>query len=275
MSYASLMVHLELGRSNAPLLKIVAELAERFHAGVVGIAACPPLPMLYGESYFSGESFEQDRARIEKDGRAAEAEFRSLLQTRVTTLDWRSTAAFASPTEYLVREARSADLVITSAATGPLLDPARHVNISDLIMQLGRPVLIVPATTEQLKLERVILGWKDTREARRVALDALPLMKAAGRVSVVEIAAKTELAAARSRVEDVAAWLKQHSIIAEPIASLATDDEVIQLNSLAQQQGADVIVAGAYGHSRLREWALGGVTRDLLLSGHRCTLLSH
>lgn len=277
MTYATLMVHLELGHSNAGLLQITGDLAERFHAGVIGIAACQPMQIVYGagEGYVSGDLIEQDREQTEKEIKEAEAEFRSALQTRVETLEWRSTVMFAPLSDYLAREARSADLVITGVASGALLDASRRVNTGDLVMQVGRPVLIVPAAADKLKLERVVVGWKDTRETRRVAFDALPLLKKAAHVAVVEIAAEEELAAARTRLEDVVGWLKRHGVVADSLASPSTGDDVTRLNAIVQEQGADVIVAGAYGHSRLREWVLGGVTRDLLLRADRCSLVSH
>jgi nucleotide-binding universal stress UspA family protein len=275
VTYATLMVHLELGHSNAGLLQIAGDLAERFHAGVIGIAACQPVQIVYADGYVSGELFEQDREEIDKETKEAEAEFRNAFQTRVGTLEWRSTVMFGSLSEYLAREARSADLVITGVAAGDFFDASRRVNTSDLVMRVGRPVLIVPAAADKVTLERVVVGWKDTRETRRAALDALPLLKKAAHVAVVEIAAEGELAAARAQLEDVVGWLKRHGVVAESIASASTGDDTTRLYAIAQEEGADVIVAGAYGHSRLREWVLGGVTRDLLLRADRCSLLSH
>ena len=275
MTYGTLMVHLELGRSNAGLLQIAGDLAERFHAGVIGIAACQPMQLVYGDSFISGDIYEQDRQELDKEMKAAEAEFRRALQMRAVTLEWRSTVMFTLLSDYLAREARSADLVITGIASGDLFDSSRSVNTGDLVMRAGRPVLVVPAAAGKVKLDRVVVGWKDTREARRAVSDALPLLKGASHVAVVEIAVEEELAAARTQIEDVAGWLNRHGIKAECLTSPSTGDDATALYAVAQDQGADVIVAGAYGHSRLREWALGGVTRDLLLRANWCSLLSH
>ena len=99
--------------------------------------------------------------------------------------------------------------------------------------------------------------------------------KAADHISVVEIADKENLAAVRTRLDDVAAWLKWHGKTADTLAAPAGDDGATQLYSLAREQGVDLIVAGAYGHSDLREWALGGVTQDLLRRADCCSLVSH
>ena len=275
MSYSVLMVHLELGHPNAGLLRIAGDLAERFHAGVIGIAACQPMNLAYGEGYVSGELLEQDREEIEREISQAEGEFRSALHKRAAALEWRSLVMFAPLSDYLAREARSADLIITCVTSGSLLNASRSLNTGDLVMRVGRPVFIVPAAAEKLKLERVVVGWKETREARRAICDALPLLKEANQVAVVEIAAEAELAAARAHLEDVTGWLKRHGVVAKSLAVPSTGDDATRLDAIAKEQGADVIVAGAYGHSRLREWVLGGVTRDLLLQADRCSLVSH
>jgi nucleotide-binding universal stress UspA family protein len=276
VTYATLMVHLELGRLHAGLLQIAGDLAQQLHAGVIGIAACQPLQIVYGDGYVSGDLINQDREEIEKEIKEAEAGFRSALQTRVKTLEWRSTGTAALLSDYLARETRSADLLITGVASGASVDAARRVNTGDLVMQVGRPVLIVPAAADKLKLERVVIGWKDTRQTQRAVFDALPLLKKAVHVAIVEIATEEELPAARTHLDDVVNWLKRHGVAAEPFASPSTGDDAAGLNAIAQEQGADVLVAGAYGHSRLREWALGGVTSDLLLRPEdRCSLVSH
>jgi nucleotide-binding universal stress UspA family protein len=121
----------------------------------------------------------------------------------------------------------------------------------------------------------VLIGWKDTREARRATLDALPILRKAARVTVVEIADEKGSLAGRTHLEDVACWLKSHGISAEQFVSPSSGDDAMRLNSIAQGHGVDLIVAGAYGHSRLREFVLGGVTHDLLLCANRCSFVSH
>ena len=275
MSYATLMVHLALGRPNAGLLKITAELADRFGAGVIAIAARQPLQMVYGDGYVSGDLYQEDRDEIVKELGVAETEFRAALQGRVAFVEWRSAQVYAYLADYIANEARCADLVLTGVASGDFLDASRAVDTGELIMQAGRPVLIVPTGASSLTLDHALIGWKDTREARRAVADSLPLLKHATRVSIVELAREEDLTAARRHVDDVVAWLGRHAIRAEGSAQLSTGDDASALYAIGQDQGADVVVAGAYGHSRLREWVLGGVTRDLLLSANRCSLVSH
>lgn len=275
MSYATVMVHLEPGRSNAGLLKVAADLAEHFQAGVIGIAACQPMLMVYTEGCVSAELIEQDRRSTARDMEAVEAEFRAALQSRIAKLDWRSTLMYTSLAEYLARQARGADLFITAAPSGDVFDGSRALNLGDLVMHIGRPVLIVPTAAQTLKPGRVVVAWKDTREARRAVFDALPMLLAATDVCVVELTDEDELDEAQARVDDVVGWLDRHGVSATSLVALSTDDNAAALLAIAQQRQADVIVAGAYGHSRLREWALGGMTRDLLSPIGRCSLVSH
>ena len=275
MTYANLMVHLELGQSNAGLLRIAGDLAERLGAGVTGIVACQPMQMAFGDAYVPGEVFEQDNNERKREIAQAEAEFRAALQTRAKALEWRKSVRFAALPEYVANEMRAADLLMTGVASGDMFDSSRAVNTGDLIMQAGRPVLVVPHGVEKLALAHVLVGWRDSRETRRAVADALPLLKLAAQVTVAEIAAPDDMAAAHKHVEDVVAWFRQHGVRAQSGASPTTGDDAAGLYTIAQDMGADLIVAGAYGHSRLMEWALGGVTRDLLLKQDYCALLSH
>ncbi len=271
----TLMVHLELGHANTRLLEAAADLAGRLGASVMGIAACQPIRIVYGDDFVSGDFIEQDRKELEKEIKEAEAEFRAALCTRVENLEWRSMITYAPLADYLAYQARCADLIVTGVERDrSVFDSSRGADIGDLVMRAGRPVLIVPAVAEKAAFERVLIGWKDTRESRRALFDALPLLRKASHVAICRIVPEEEFADARADLEDVIDWLKRHGIVAEPIVSISSGDDAIRLDNIASDQAADVIVAGAYGHSRLREWALGGVTKDLLLRAYRCSFVS-
>ena len=274
MTYATLMVPLQLGQANAALLQVAGDLAERFHAGIVGIAACRPLQVVYRESPVPAHLFEEDRKEIDRELKAAEVEFRTALQSRASRLEWRPRVTVLPLADYLASEARSADLIVTGIDRNAPVDATRQLDHRDLVMQAGRPVLIVPAALARTGFERVLVGWKETAEARRAIVDALPFLAKAAHVTVAEVTTKEELAEARTRLADVVGWLEHHGIKAQPVAAAAGGTHAQGLNMLAAEQKADLIVAGAYGHSRQREWVLGGVTSDLLLRADRCSLLS-
>ncbi len=275
MTYSTLMVHLALGQSNAGLLAIAGGLASRFRAHVIGIAACQPMQFVYGMGYVSADFFERDLADIKKDSEAAEAVFRTALKGCVETLEWRSTVVSGTLPSHFAHEARSADLIITGPASGDMFDASRRVDIGDLVMQVGRPVLITPTGAQTIALNRALVAWKDTRETRRAIFDALPLLKKVAQVSVVEIAVDDRLGVARKHLQDVVGWLGRHGIKADSAAIRSSSADVDQLCAVSKEYEADFIVAGAYGHSRMREWVLGGMTRDLLLRPDLCSLVSH
>ena len=177
---------------------------------------------------------------------------------------------------FIARECRAADLVIVGAnKSGAILDTSLDLDPGDFLMQAGRPVLVVPPEVESLKAETIVIGWKESREARRAVLDALPLLQACRSAIVAEVDEIGDSAAALDHVEDVAVWLRRHGIEADTAIIPATQDAALHLDTLAWGEGADLIIAGGYGHSRFREWFLGGVTRDLLTKTPRCSLMSH
>ena len=274
MSYATLLVHMIVGRPNGAVLKVAGELAKLFGARAVGIAACQPIQLIAGPGYSDSAVIGIMQDELDKETKATEAEYRAAFEAAHLPLEWRSSDANSRLSEYLAKEARCADLIITSAVSAERYDSLRYVNIGDLIMRAGRPVLVVPHAGMSLPFQRVVVAWKDTREARRAIRDAMPLLKAAKDVTVVEIASDADEPAALDRVKDVAAWLESHGVKAVSLVSASKGDDASCLDAILESQEADLVVAGAYGHSRLREWAFGGVTDSLLRTG-RCALLSH
>lgn len=276
MTFKTIMVHMKLGHANNDLLRVTSDLAKWFDARVVGIAAAQPTPMVYTDGYAPGIFVEQDREEIDRQIKVAETDFVAAFQGWTGGTEWRSATIFETVADYVSRECRSADLVITSGMSFDPHDTARPERPGDIVMQAGRPVLVVPRTTNALNIGRVAVAWKNTREARRAVADALPLLKLAKQVTVLQIAQTDEQKRVTEQLNDVCGWLKTHNVEAEPkFVASARGDDAYQLNAAVEALGSGMVIAGAYGHSRLREWALGGVTRDLTLQAGYCTMLSH
>ena len=275
MTYPALMVQLQLGRSHTGLLQITQSLAEQFGAGVIGIVACQPLQMIYGETYVSGDLLKASFDEFDEEIAVAETEFRAAFSSQIKILGWQKSITFGPLCDFVAQEGRSADLIITGVTPSGFLSEDHVMSITDLVMQAGRPVLIVPESKTSLNLNRVLVAWNDTREARRAITDALPMLKEAVDVTVVQLAAEEEVAAVRRQLDDVIEWLGRHGVKASAVVAPSSGDDADELSRYATAHGADLLVAGAYGHSRMREWALGGVTRDLLLGGNICSLVSH
>jgi nucleotide-binding universal stress UspA family protein len=274
MSYSTLLVHLDLERTNEALLRVAGDLATRFEAGLIGTAAAVTTPQLYfAEGAAAVDAIERERAWLEGLLKEREAEFRRVLHAMAGRLEWRS--AMEWPTEFLARNARAADLLIVGSGTDRGT-AARNINAGEIAIRAGRPVLFVPDGVSWLKLATVVVAWKDTREARRAINDALPMLHLAGHVVVVELLDKdADQRAAQARVDDVARWLNRRGINASSISTKALIGVTGQLSIIAQDEGADIIVAGAYGHTRFQEWLFGGVTRELLSQQKHSVLLSH
>ena len=273
MTSATLLINLETGTANAGLLQVAGGLAEQLGASVIGVAARQPMRVdVSGACYISPDIINEERAETESEISGAEAEFRAAFPG--SHHEWRSSVSFAPPASYIVDQARHADLLLTGMKLHRASDVTR-ATAGELVMQCGRPVLVVPHAPATPSLDHVLLAWKDTREARRAALDAMPLLARAKHVTVVEIADADDLPGARQRLADVLDWLARHGVVAEMLACATVGDDSEQLELLAEKTNANLVVAGAYGHSRLREWAFGGVTRTLLQRGNRCAMLSH
>lgn len=273
MSFAAMMVHVDVGRDCQRRVELALALADRFRAALIGIAGLPLRPVLaaagvvvYGEP--TAHDCNAVTARFDEMGEKFRAQGRHLEQ-----IEWRT--ALELPSELVSREARAADLVIV----GP-----RHAdgNWHDLVepgvvlLRAGRPVLVVPDGASSLPLRRVVVACKDTRECRRAVRDALPFLQQAGEALVVEFGEEASKPRDKTTLADVARYLERHRVtVADEIWRRARGPAATELFDLVRAEKADLIVAGGYGHSRLGEWMFGGVTHELLASSPVCCMLSH
>jgi nucleotide-binding universal stress UspA family protein len=277
MAYATVMVTLALEQPNEARLEAACQIAERFGAGIVGVAAAQFSPPLY---FTTGEQaqhlIDQGREAINRRIVELEAQFRAATRDRARQVEWRSAVDF--PARYILREARCADIIVSGADTGAFSDPFVQASPKDLVMQAGRPLLVVPDAVTWLDLRNVLVAWKDTAEARRAIADSLALLCKAKSVTVVEIPEQGgSRSAAAARVSDVVAWLSRHDIAASELVPEIDEarSAMARLGDIAADVGAGLVVAGAYGHSRFRELILGGMTQYLISQSARCVLLSH
>jgi nucleotide-binding universal stress UspA family protein len=214
---------------------------------------------------------QEEEARLE----VAKIEFSETFKSYAGNVDWRSATVLEPLADYVAREARCANLLMTHVQSDASSNPHRLTNTGDLVLKAGRPVLVVAANADALRLDHSMIAWKDTREARRAVLDALPLLSKTRRVTVVELAAISELAEAKVSVNDVCHWLNEQGVTTEAMVVQSSGNDVQTLDSVADSLGVGIVIAGAYGHSRLREWVFGGFTSTLLQPSTRCSFLSH
>ena len=275
LALSTLMVCLRVGRSNANVLAVAADIAKRFRSGIVGVAARQASATGYVRGAGPFEPQDHDPRKLLAQAAEAEQEFRAAL-SGVESLQWRVQMTFGPAYEYVADEARCADLVIAPLdGRDRAFFPSGQAEAGDLLMRLGRPILMAPAGAAGFPFRQALVCFKDVREARRALADSIPVLQAMARVTIVEIAESGSVEDARRRLGDVQVWLARNGVDAAREAVAANGSAAQQLAAVAHDLNADLIVAGAFGHSRLREWAFGGVTRDLLLRGDRCVLSSH
>ena len=265
------MVHVDIDASADTSLRVAVDLAEQFDAKLIGIAAAA-LPWSYHAQDLTPRLIEELNAGVTKSLAATEDRFRRATTKRVGRVEWRS--AIAEPTTYILQQARASDMVVIGGERDGLVpDPLLgHLDPGDFVMQAGRPVLVVPPNVGSMKLKSAMVAWKDTREARRAIHDALPLLHKVQNVIVAEVTDE-ESRRSMSQLEDVVSWLDGHGIaaVAKAFHFSKHKDPMEKL----WEYGADLLVAGAYGHARLREWVFGGFTRDLLKRSPQCVFLAH
>lgn len=273
MSYAALMVYVDIDDIPEQRVRIASEIANRFGAMLFGFSARAVPPPFVAEGVIIEEATEADiqqmRTALAKRGNW----FRGVAGDG-KDIEWRSALDF--PGDALAREARCADLVIIGQPPRGRYDDQRILDPREVLFKLGRPALLVAPGIAALRAEHVVVAWKDTREARRAVLDAIPFLRLAKRVSIVEVCAREEERNASARIHDVVHHLARHRIAAEARPLLHRDrSDANHLFQFALDEGADLLVAGAYGHSRLGEWVFGGMTREILASCPICCLMSH
>jgi nucleotide-binding universal stress UspA family protein len=274
MAYKSILVQAEPGDFATARLKCAAALADRFDAALLGVAAECVIPSTLADAYntYSGEWVVALSEQIEANFRSAEENFRSNGGPRRKS--WMTERAM--PAEVMARASRAADLIVAGGCVAKDRDVYNSADIVKLILSSGRPVLFAPPQGEFCSAKQILVAAKDTRESRRAIADALPFMKEADDVVILEICKASELTGAQERVAEIATALARHGVKARGQAQDSYQDDVgAILLERASHLGADLIVAGAYGHSRLGEWVFGGATRDLLFQTERFVMFSN
>lgn len=274
MSFNTVMVQLDIDDPVGPRVTFAKSIALKFDADLIGFCAAEPRHVMPVGDSDMAVADEMRRQVDEIEVRLVKVKEDFFRQadgdSRIT---WRS--ELGNPTQLLAFNARAADLLVLGCPTPGATDSCRTVDHGTLLLSVGRPVLLAPVDFQPVNAEGVLIAWKDTREARRAVVDALPFLSSASRVRVTTLESNN-LAAARQSAEDVVHYLGRHGIRATADAiDVGRSDESEALVQIAMEVGADLIVSGAYGHSRIREWAFGGVTRSLLRCSSITRLMSN
>ena len=280
MGYKTILVHLNDRRRAEHLLRPAIALAARWNAHLIGMHVYPSIPQLsaFG-TRISAEIVGSIVGAARQESEQIKAVFDRMTANQPFVAEWVAIKAMGADIAELVMErGRAADLIITSQADGdweltPILDfPER------LAIESGRPVLVVPnAGTFESIGRSVMVAWSGSRESARAAFDALPLLTGAESVRVLGVA-ESSPNGGEARMPDTAitASLARHGVRVTAMQSAPGNHSVCDeiLARLADVDG-DLLVMGAYGHSRFSELIFGGVTRHMARHMTVPTLFSH
>lgn len=283
MNYKSVVVYVDDAKRSQRALNTAAEIAARFDAHLTATFIYEPLYYRYPLAYEGGviPDFTDDTKLANEEAAAVQAEFEKACRAYgVDKCDWRYEEGELLST--LSLQARYADLVVVTQAS-PDVEEGDLNTDPDLPAKLaiasGRPVLVAPYAGQHTTIgKRVMVAWNASREATRAVSDALPLMDGTEQVNILAI--NPETGDYRGHGEepgaDIALYLSRHGINVEATQTVSGASSIADtLLSRAADLGSDLICMGAYGHSRLRELTLGGVTRKLLREMTVPVLLSH
>jgi nucleotide-binding universal stress UspA family protein len=274
-----IVVNLSLDESGDPAGDFAVSVADAFGAHVVGIGFLyDPIVPVSATGYIPAEVIDTQRADNEAATKAAIDRFTAAAagaRTGVSSETVMLSASFAGAPDTFGRIARRYDLAVVGQAK-PEASAVEAIIAESALFESGRPIIVVPYIQKApLKLDNVMVCWDGSRPAARAIGDAMPFLEKAGRVEVVIVANER---GKQDEIEgaDLGQHLARHGLKVEVNRMAGGHIDVADaLLSHAADSGADFMVMGGYGHSRLREFVLGGVTHSILRSMTVPALMAH
>ncbi|HEX2511882.1 MAG TPA: universal stress protein [Xanthobacteraceae bacterium] len=270
-----IVVNLMVAGSRDAAATYAVSVAKTFDAHLAGIAFAyePVLPAIVGGG-IPESVIEEQREENEKAARSAVAQFEATAkdvkhETRMVP------ASLAGAADTFGEIARVFDLAIVGQSERDRVGPEELI-VEGALFGSGRPILVVPADYQGgIRLDRVLVCWNGGRNAARATANALPFLRRANAVEIVTVGTEAS-APAETSAADLSRHLARHGIKAdvkriEP-GNLKVSAAIL---NYAAKSGAGMLVMGGYGHSRLREFILGGTTRGVLAAMTVPTLMSH
>jgi nucleotide-binding universal stress UspA family protein len=272
-----IIVNLSVGDRPGPVGDYAISVAAAFEAHLSAIAfVYDPIVPVSGAGYIPADVIEmQERENAAASKAALDGFTAASTRAGITAEPLTLSASLAGVGDQFSHLARRFDLAIVGQAE-PERSAVEEVISEATLFESGRPVIMVPyIQKDPLKLDRVMVCWDGSRAATRAIADAMPFLKKAGQVEIVIVSNEH---GKRDEIEgaDMAQHLARHGLKVEVKRTVLGDINVADvILSHAADAGADFIVMGGYGHSRLREFVLGGVTRSIFRSMTAPVLMSH
>ena len=286
MKLKDIVLHMDASAASQSRLELACLIARRFDAHLTGLLVTPAIVplgsamadygVMLGADVFANIRDEQ-RVFIEEAGASAERRFREQGKRDGVKFEFRS--AVGTVPQQISLRTRYADIGIIGQPDPKGRPLAEQLSAAgEILLTAGRPFLVVPYAGRFPTIgERVLVAWDGSREAARAVNDALPLLVEAKSVTVLSIDPPSASTAEEFVPgADLAIHLARHGVKAEATSIIADDMSIGDvLLSRAADWAIDLIVMGAYGHSRFRELLLGGATRSLLKTMTIPVLMSH
>ncbi len=261
-------------------IDLAAQLARTHGAhllGLVAAAVVEPQPRMTAALAATPGFLDLARGQVAGEAAVLLGAFERAAAARgVESIEGRWVAVAAL--EALVAQGRHADLVVLGQCSpGAPLDAEERDLVQRALLQVGRPVLVVPSSRIFEAIGSVVMiAWTDTRESARALHDALPILRRARQVHLVCLERPSDNRhVSRPQFDELHRWMSRHGVEVALHQEAASSGMGKRLLARAGELGADLIVMGGYGHSRLQELVLGGVTRTLLAHMRIPVLLSH
>jgi len=281
MSIKTILVHLGSEQHAADLLGVAAGIAEASTAHLICLHVVPDAftPSTVPPEVM-GELIEAQRQANEAMAVKVEAIYRQMSAGLRVPNEWRKAEArFETIADVVIRHGRTADLLVLGQSDDKLDFLSGIGTPEEVMLKVGRPVLMVPVKGKDGPVgRRILIAWKDSREAVRAVFDALPFLIDADSVHILTVRheSRPDLSKASVPAADIAATLAHHDVHCEIIEVTGQDKSVgDEILKQVKDCGCDMVVMGGYGHSRLREIMLGGATRKLLDAMTVPVLMSH
>jgi nucleotide-binding universal stress UspA family protein len=280
MFYKTILVHVDESRHTGLRIQLAAQIAASYDAHLVGIALTGLPEIFYDPIVNPMDPAIEPLLQVPRQRAAAAlAEFEKIARqfhagSIETRLEENESAVGIS------LQGRYADLVVVGQYDPDDTESSTRPDaIETVILECGVPVLLVPyAGAVPTFGQRPLVAWNASKEAVRAVHYALPLLRRAAQVDVAVFDPATLPASYRAVPDkDILAWLGRHGITGKVTRSVTGGDIGIgeALLSLASDLGSDLLVMGCYGHTRLREVLLGGVSRQILQSMTLPVLTAH
>ena len=279
MAYKTILLHLHDVRRAQRLLDVALPVAAKMDAHLIALNVMPPYVVISGGETGMATIVDAHRESYQADVTKLKARFADATRLNAAKAEWRiADAGYGSATDTIVRQGGVCDLIIASQKdqawpmSNYLEEPER------LAIETGRPILLVPNKGKIASSpKRVTIAWNGRREAVRAVFDAMPLLIGADEVNILWAHPESD----QPDASDLPGAALATVLARHGIKCLVSQSSAVNTNmggELLQQAhafGSDLLVMGCYGHSRMREFVLGGASRDVLAQMDRLVLMSH